>query len=216
MEEVLSLSVCMFKVPIALIESDDESDARAFSDHRLVCVRALVRRVNRWMNFAMRALGPCLVLLGVSIVCVVSYVHFKSVLPLLSSFWRNVNLVLSVYLLMRIACHYFLVVFTKPGSPTLQDLTEEEIADIQTSGFEGWCSKVSPLPFFSRTLLKKSVSVIFQSLRDVTIVAIATSVSWFSIIIVHGSQIVLGKKKSFFFFFFFFFFLKNFLKINRK
>jgi hypothetical protein len=146
--------------PISLLESDEDDDIRnMFGDpSRFVCLRSLVRRINKLISVGMRALGPCLIVLGVSIVCAVCYVHFTHVLPLFSS-WGGLFLLvlrlfshvrvavlhglLSVYLLMRILTHYGLVIFTRPGSPSADDLTEEEVADLQSSGFAAWCSKVS-------------------------------------------------------------------------
>jgi hypothetical protein len=133
------------KGPISLIGSDDdERDRKVFGDKkkRTGCTKEFVRKLNALTGFGMRALGPCLVVLGVAILCIVAYVQFVSIIPLLPSWSRWLHVALSLYLMVRILAHYTLVVFTKPGSPTPKDLTEEEIADLRSSPFEGYCSKV--------------------------------------------------------------------------
>jgi hypothetical protein len=103
-----------------------------------------VRQLNRVSQWAMRAMGPLLVLLGSAIIALVVYVYFTSVLPVHAAAWPGAAVLhwaLALYLLARIAIHYVLAVATPPGSPQIGDMTDEEVEQLRTAGFEAWCRK---------------------------------------------------------------------------
>jgi hypothetical protein len=144
--------------PIASSESEDDDDdvvaspaspaagARRGPLSRGCSARIVraVQQLNRVSRWAMRAMGPLLVLLGSSIIGVVVYVYFASVLPVHAAAWPwavPLHWALALYLLARIAIHYVLAVITPPGSPRLDNMTDEEVEQLRTAGFEAWCRK---------------------------------------------------------------------------
>ncbi len=105
---------------------------------------ALVRRLNKLTNWLMRAVGPLMVVLVTGIIGLVVYVFFTLVLPVHNAEWPGMaplHVVLSLYLVTRIAAHYTFVVTTRPGSPRASDLTDQEVEQLRASGFEAWCKK---------------------------------------------------------------------------
>ncbi len=148
----------MNRGPVAAIATDSEGEEQERSAEsakvggggavRLGLVAkhaaALVRRLNKLINWMMRVVGPLMVVLVTGIISLVVYVFFTLVLPVHAAEWPGLaplHVVLSLYLVLRIAAHYALVVVTRPGSPRASDLTDEEVEHLRTSGFEAWCKK---------------------------------------------------------------------------
>jgi hypothetical protein len=145
--------------PIASSDSEDDDDddvvaspaslaagARRGPLSRVCSARIVlaVQQLNRLSRWAMRAMGPLLVLLGSSIIALVVYVYFTSVLPVHAAAWpwaAPLHWALALYLLARISIHYALAVMTPPGSPRVSDMTDEEVEQLRTAGFEAWCRK---------------------------------------------------------------------------
>ncbi len=140
--------------PIASSDSEDEvvSPAALAAGARRgplsrVCSERLVvavQRLNRLSRGAMRAMGPVLVLMGSAIVALVAYVFFTAVLPVHAAAWPGAQLLhwaVAPYLLACVVTHYALAVVTPPGSPRAGDMTDEEVEQLRTAGFEGWCRK---------------------------------------------------------------------------
>lgn len=110
--------------------------------------------IKQLTRIFMLVLGPVLVVLGVTLISVIVYVHFTITLPYhlqeAHLAWKALHWIVSCWLVVKITTHYIMVVFTKPGRPREEDLTPEEVEELKVCGFEGWCQKCN-LPKPART-----------------------------------------------------------------